>query len=248
MWINKVVWFLATTLPGLCQFWPQFYQKYQPDLCLTTCTHFHKLQVFLVPRGWVSIPDSLVQVFPLAYYADAQPNASTQSLSLRQGFERSLTVLPWAYLGTPVYFFWKLLAAECNYDVEKHDFLPVKLVQFLSGPITKSGVYPRARRLNSRQARWALFFTQCNFTLYYHPESKNGKLRYRYHPVPRLQGWASDSGCCTQHIVSGCGHQFVSWFWKEFCRLLGAFVSLCSGFHPEANIRKERRWKQPSAA
>lgn len=173
-------------LPGLCQFWPQFHQKCQPDLCLTTCTHFHKLQVFLLPQAWGSIPNSLVQVFSLAYSADVQPKASTQSLSLRRGLERSLTVLPWAYLGTPVYFFWKLSAAECHYEVEKHDFLPVKLVQFLSGLITKSGVYPWGRMLNFRQERWALFFTQCNFTMSYHPESKNGKLRYRYHPVPRL--------------------------------------------------------------
>lgn len=38
-----------------------------------------------------------------------------------------------------------------------------------------------------------------------------------------------------QDIVSDRGPQFVSRFWKEFCRLLGASVSLSSGFHPHSN-------------
>ncbi len=32
-----------------------------------------------------------------------------------------------------------------------------------------------AKRINSRQARWALFFGRFNFTISYHPGSKNGK-------------------------------------------------------------------------
>lgn len=32
-----------------------------------------------------------------------------------------------------------------------------------------------AKRLNPRQARWALFFTRFNFTVTYRPGSKNGK-------------------------------------------------------------------------
>ncbi len=36
-------------------------------------------------------------------------------------------------------------------------------------------------------------------------------------------------------VVSDRGSQFVSKFWKEFCRLLGANESLSSGFHPQSN-------------
>ena len=36
-------------------------------------------------------------------------------------------------------------------------------------------------------------------------------------------------------IVSDRGPQFVSWFWREFCRLIGATASLTSGYHLEAN-------------
>ncbi|KAI3358305.1 hypothetical protein L3Q82_014680 [Scortum barcoo] len=40
-------------------------------------------------------------------------------------------------------------------------------------------------------------------------------------------------------IVSDRGPQFVSVFWKEFCHLLGATVSLSSGNHPESNGQAE---------
>ena len=41
-------------------------------------------------------------------------------------------------------------------------------------------------------------------------------------------------------IVSDRGPQFVSRFWREFCRLIGARASLTSGYHPEANGQTER--------
>ena len=41
-------------------------------------------------------------------------------------------------------------------------------------------------------------------------------------------------------IVSDRGPQFVSRFWREFCRLIGAKASLTSGYHPEANGQTER--------
>ena len=40
--------------------------------------------------------------------------------------------------------------------------------------------------------------------------------------------------------VSDRGPQFVSRFWREFCRLIGAKDSLTSGYHPEANGQTER--------
>ncbi|KAI3356746.1 hypothetical protein L3Q82_003429 [Scortum barcoo] len=40
-------------------------------------------------------------------------------------------------------------------------------------------------------------------------------------------------------IVSDRGPQFISVFWKEFCHLLGATVSLSSGYHPESTGQTE---------
>lgn len=41
-------------------------------------------------------------------------------------------------------------------------------------------------------------------------------------------------------IVSDRGPQFTSQIWKKFCRVLGASVSLSSGFHPQTNGQCER--------
>ena len=51
--------------------------------------------------------------------------------------------------------------------------------------------------------------------------------------VFRLHGLPSD-------VVSDRGPQFTSHFWSEFCRMLGATVSLSSGFHPQSNGQAER--------
>ncbi len=41
-------------------------------------------------------------------------------------------------------------------------------------------------------------------------------------------------------VVSDRGPQFVSRFWQEFCRQIGASTSLSSGFHPQTNGQCER--------
>ena len=51
--------------------------------------------------------------------------------------------------------------------------------------------------------------------------------------VFRLHGLPCD-------VVSDRGPQFTSCFWSEFCTLLGAKVSLSSGFHPQTNGQAER--------
>ncbi len=51
--------------------------------------------------------------------------------------------------------------------------------------------------------------------------------------VFRIHGLPTD-------VVSDRGPQFVSKFWGEFCRLLGATVSLSSGYHPQSNGQTER--------
>ncbi len=49
----------------------------------------------------------------------------------------------------------------------------------------------------------------------------------------RIHGFPKD-------IVSDRGPQFISRFWREFCKQIGATVSLTSGYHPESNGQTER--------
>ncbi|KAI2645263.1 Transposon Tf2-8 polyprotein [Labeo rohita] len=63
----------------------------------------------------------------------------------------------------------KLSPAEQNYDIGNRELLAIKI-----GPGRVATLYLReARRLNPRQARWALFLTRFNFTITYRPGSKN---------------------------------------------------------------------------
>ncbi|KAL0163603.1 hypothetical protein M9458_039356, partial [Cirrhinus mrigala] len=85
------------------------------------------------------------------------------------------------------FFSRKLTPAEQNYDIGNRELLAIKLAleewrHWLEGatyPFTiityhKNLQYLReARRLNSRQARWALFLTRFNFSITYRPGSKN---------------------------------------------------------------------------
>ncbi|XP_067231400.1 uncharacterized protein brd8a isoform X2 [Chanodichthys erythropterus] len=87
------------------------------------------------------------------------------------------------------YFSHRLSPAERNYDIGNRELLAVRLAlgewrhwlegstqPFLVWTDHKNLEYVRsAKRLNSRQARWALFFGRFNFTLSYCPGSKNVK-------------------------------------------------------------------------
>ncbi len=69
-------------------------------------------------------------------------------------------------------------------------------------------------------------------------------------PLPKLPSAKETVATVVNHVfrihglpvdvVSDRGPQFVSKFWREFCRLLGATVSLSSGFHPQTNGQTER--------
>ncbi len=102
------------------------------------------------------------------------------------------------------YFSKKLSPAEVNYDIGNRELLAIKLAleewrHWLEGAqhpfivITnhKNLQYLReAKRLNPRQARWALFFTRFNFTITYRPGNRNCKTPYQaYTPqnLPRNQ-------------------------------------------------------------
>uniref|UniRef100_A0A3B3H296 Gypsy retrotransposon integrase-like protein 1 n=1 Tax=Oryzias latipes TaxID=8090 RepID=A0A3B3H296_ORYLA len=63
--------------------------------------------------------------------------------------------------------------------------------------------------------------------------SAKGTAEIIMNQIVRYHGFPKD-------IVSDRGPQFVSRFWKEFCRLIGATVSLTSGYHPESNGQTER--------
>lgn len=87
------------------------------------------------------------------------------------------------------FFSRRLSSSERNYCVGDKELLAVKLAleewrHWLEGSVVpfivwtdhKNLEYLRtAKRLNARQARWALFFTRFNFTLSYRPGSKNKK-------------------------------------------------------------------------
>ncbi|KAL0172849.1 hypothetical protein M9458_033160, partial [Cirrhinus mrigala] len=90
----------------------------------------------------------------------------------------------------PCAFFSRCLTpSERNYDIGNKELLAVKLaleewrywlegagVPFLVWTDHKNLEYIRsAKRLNSRQARWALFFGRFNFNISYRPGSKNDK-------------------------------------------------------------------------
>lgn len=87
------------------------------------------------------------------------------------------------------FFSHRLSPAERNYDIGDRDFLAVKLAleewrhwlegakhPFIVWTEHKNLEYIRsAKRLNSRQARWALFFTRFNFSITYRPGSRKIK-------------------------------------------------------------------------
>ncbi len=87
------------------------------------------------------------------------------------------------------FFSHRLSSAERNYDIGNRELLAVKLaleewrhwlegsgVPFIVWTDHKNLEYIRsAKRLNSRQARWALFFGRFEFSLSYRPGSKNIK-------------------------------------------------------------------------
>ncbi len=87
------------------------------------------------------------------------------------------------------FFSRKLTAAERNYDVGNRELLAMKLAleewcHWLEGAThpflvltdhTNLEYLRSAKRLNPRQARWALFFTRFWFTVTYRPGTKNTK-------------------------------------------------------------------------
>ncbi|XP_029292890.1 uncharacterized protein LOC115011797 [Cottoperca gobio] len=135
----------------------------------------------------------------------------------------------------------KLSPAERNYDVGNRELLAIKVAleewrhwleaaeqPFLVLTDHKNLQYIQSvKRLNSRQARWALFFTRFKFTLTYRPGSKNIKADalsclFDPNPTPRLPSfvmppsrvvgavtWAIEEKLCPQ-VIHWAHTSFVS--------------------------------------
>ena len=118
---------------------------------------------------------------PFVVEVDASEVGVGAVLSQRQGNPAKL--FPCAY------FSRKLSQAERNYDVGNRELLAIKLAieewrHWLEGAQHPFVIYTdhknleyirTAKRLNTRQARWALFFTRFQFIISYRPGSKNTK-------------------------------------------------------------------------
>ncbi|KAK3549568.1 hypothetical protein QTP86_004972 [Hemibagrus guttatus] len=118
---------------------------------------------------------------PFVVEVDASTTGVGAVLSQLQGNPRKLH--PCAF------FSRKLNPAEVNYDIGNWELLAIKLTLEEWRPWLEGAKHPfmvltdhknleylrDAKRLNPRQARWALFFTRFNFTISYRPGSKNVK-------------------------------------------------------------------------
>ncbi|KAK3560881.1 hypothetical protein QTP86_022913 [Hemibagrus guttatus] len=152
---------------GFANFYRRFIQNYSSQLkdCFTTAPILRHLD-----------PD-----LPFVVEVDASSSGLGAVLSQRHGEPGNLH--PCAYYSR------KLTAAEANYDVGNRELLAIKAAleewhHWLEGARHPFQVltdhrnleYLRvAKRLNPRQARWALFFIRFQFMVTYRPGSKNGK-------------------------------------------------------------------------
>lgn len=119
---------------------------------------------------------------------------------------------------------------EQNYDVGDRELLDIKLVleewrQWLEGtaqPFTvwidhKNLAYLQsAKRLNARQARWALFFTRFSFSITYCPRSQNVKLdalSHQFSPSEeaRVETLVFPRGC----VIGGLPWEIESVVWQH---------------------------------
>ncbi|TWW74436.1 Retrovirus-related Pol polyprotein from transposon opus [Takifugu flavidus] len=133
------------------------------------------------------------------------------------------------------FFSRRLTPAERNYDVGNRELLVVKLAleewrHWLEGATLPFIVWTdyrnleyirTAKRLNSRQARWSLFFTRFNFTLSYRPGSRNSKADALSRQFAGMED--EGPGRTTENILpSLCIMAAVTWGIKERVRRAAA--------------------------
>ncbi|KAK3542222.1 hypothetical protein QTP86_018469 [Hemibagrus guttatus] len=144
----------------------------------TFCAPFDALKTAFTTAPLLDHPDPDL---PFVVEVDASTTGVGAVLSQQQGNPRKLH--PCAF------FSRKLNLAEVNYDIGNRELLAIKFALEEWRPWLEGAKHPfmvltdhkkleylrDAKRLNPRQARWALFFTRFNFTISYHPGSKNVK-------------------------------------------------------------------------
>uniref|UniRef100_A0A3P9JFM0 Gypsy retrotransposon integrase-like protein 1 n=1 Tax=Oryzias latipes TaxID=8090 RepID=A0A3P9JFM0_ORYLA len=139
---------------------------------------FNKLKTMFVTAPILIQPDPQRQ-----FIVEVDASDSGVGAVLSQREEHSGKLKPCAF------FSRKLSPAEQNYDVGNRELLAIKLAleewrhwlegsehPFIVWTDHKNLAYLRtAKRLNSRQARWCLFFDRFSFTITYRPGSRNVK-------------------------------------------------------------------------
>ncbi len=152
---------------------------------------FQQLKVRFTTAPILTVPDPSRQ---FVVEVDASNNGVGVVLSQRS--EKDNKLHPCAFLSR------KLSPAERNYDVGNRELLAVKIAleewrhwlegaqhPFIVWTDHKNLEYIRtAKRLNTRQARWTLFFNRFNFVLSYRPGSQNTKpdaLSHLFEPTAK---------------------------------------------------------------
>ncbi|KAI3366348.1 hypothetical protein L3Q82_000508 [Scortum barcoo] len=140
---------------------------------------FQRLKRLFTTAPVLTVPDPALQ---FVVEVDASNEGVGAVLSQRSATDNCIH--PCAFLSS------KLTPAERNYDVGNKELLAIKVAlkewrhwlegaeqPFIVWTDHKNLQYLKSakRRLNSRQARWALFFSRFRFTLSYRPGSQNGK-------------------------------------------------------------------------
>ncbi|TWW59252.1 Retrovirus-related Pol polyprotein from transposon opus [Takifugu flavidus] len=120
--------------------------------------------------------------------------------------------------------FWPL-PVTCNLSVPDRPWSHISL-GFVTG-LPLSGGFTTILTVVDRFSKMAHFVRLPKL-----PSAKETAEQLLQH-IFRLHDLPSD-------VVSDRGPQFTSVFWREFCSLIGATVSLSSGFHPQSNGQSER--------
>ena len=178
---------------GFANFYRRFIRDYSRIAAPLT-----KLTSLAVPFRWTPEADQAFVLLKDRFTSApilVQPDSSLQFIvevdasDIGVGAVLSQRSRPDKKLHPCAFFSRRLSPAESNYDVGNRELLAVKLaleewrhwlegseIPFIVWTDHKNLAYIQsAKRLNSRQAGWALFFGRFNFTITYRPGSKNVK-------------------------------------------------------------------------
>lgn len=207
-----------------------FYIHQKPLFCgrPLACVNLSPCQVSVEPSGGPSFLEAEGELhFGTDPYSSGPPSSVNRGGGClgRRHRGRSSPSGPWR-ITSSTFLSRSLSSAERGYDVGNRAVVKVALEEwhhwlegaehpFLVWTDHKNLEYIRtAKRLNARQARWALFFNRVNFTLSYQPGSKNMKpdaLSCLFDPDTALRS-------PTSILPSSCVVGAVTWGIKERVR------------------------------